>query len=313
MSSVFRSFWHGAPLTPIHWACLNSFHQRGHRFELFSYESVNAPAHVTMLDARDILPDSDLIEYINPSTGRRDFAPFADLFRMKMLSIMGGWWCDLDTFCRADHYPEDDNVWSLEQPAEYPGWVGTGQIRFPAGDPFLEQVITKCRERSLIFKKREELGPVLFSEMIAAAGKPLQINGSHETFYPMKCIEIWKLWLPEFFDEVARKTAAALFLPLYQSFPLSLGIDLARRPPEGSFLEHLCQSSNPEGNYGAAYSPDEIRSRVRSFFTKYPGAFTELTSVSGPYSSALRGVTRRDYPRFLLETARRLRLLPDKG
>jgi hypothetical protein len=35
---IFRTFWHGAPLSQYQVLCLRSFVARGHRVELFSYD-----------------------------------------------------------------------------------------------------------------------------------------------------------------------------------------------------------------------------------------------------------------------------------
>lgn len=53
---VFKSFWHGRPLNPILLACLNSFVERGHQFELYSYGEVRRPTKVKMKPASVVLP-----------------------------------------------------------------------------------------------------------------------------------------------------------------------------------------------------------------------------------------------------------------
>src|SRR3954447_25261405 len=57
---AFNSFWHGTSLSPLEWACLSSFIDCGHRFRLFSYESISVPRGVSLEDASTVVRRDDL-------------------------------------------------------------------------------------------------------------------------------------------------------------------------------------------------------------------------------------------------------------
>src|SRR4051794_2405253 len=92
---LFQSFWWG-PLSPYERLCLNSFIDRGHTFDLYTYDpNLAVPAGVQLLDAAAILDQSEFFVYDN-EPGRGSPSAFANLFRYKLLRDKGGWWVDTD-------------------------------------------------------------------------------------------------------------------------------------------------------------------------------------------------------------------------
>src|SRR5215218_1765586 len=86
--TVFQGFWHGPPLSVLYRTCLRSFTELGHRFHLYTYEPVDVPPGVDLLDANDIIPFEEIFYYRNPITGRSDdLSPFSDLFRFRLLGM----------------------------------------------------------------------------------------------------------------------------------------------------------------------------------------------------------------------------------
>ena len=81
---------------------LHSFHEHGHEFHLWSYEDFDVPDFVVVRDANEIMSHDLLFYYKNTmDTGveKGNRAGAADIFRMKMLYKLGGWWVDMDVTC----------------------------------------------------------------------------------------------------------------------------------------------------------------------------------------------------------------------
>lgn len=99
------SLWIGAELTWLEQVCLQSYLDAGHRTVLYSYAPVaGVPDGVEMLDAREIMPEEDIVYHVN--TGSPAF--HADIFRLRMLAKTDFLWVDTDAYClepfvRADH------------------------------------------------------------------------------------------------------------------------------------------------------------------------------------------------------------------
>jgi hypothetical protein len=282
MSATFQGFWHGPPLGPVRTACLRSFVAQGHRFVLYTYDEVDVPDGIVTEDASSVIPRSELFHFENPFTGRPDLGPFSDLFRFRLLHRTGGWWIDVDTVCLTPEIPEVDAAWAPENPEVHPRAVGTAHLALPAGSELTATLEARCAALSrdpLAF--REVLGPRLLSEVIAELGLPLSQWGSTDTFYPIRWIEAFKLWLPEYRDEVERRTAHAVFLPVYQSLPHYLGLDVGGLAPEGSYLDDLCRRHATGTGTGRRLTADAVIDGVRRFFGDHEWAVQELQAISG--------------------------------
>ena len=274
-----QGFWHGGPLAPLHHACLSSFIAHGHGFELYSYDAIDVPQGVTVRDAAEIVPRDGLFLFANRHTGQPDVAPFADYFRLRLLSLRGGWWCDVDTVCLAPRLPASDRAWARQAPEYRPESVGNGQFRLPRADPLLADLIAEAERMSGTIARRESLGPELLSRVLAEKGLPLDMAGTSDTFYPVRFIESFKLWLPEFRHEVADKADGALFLPIFQSFPARMGFANDRLPPKGSYLRQVVRQYAPDAR-GPQHRAADIRSAFRAWFLQNPGFVAQLRAVS---------------------------------
>ena len=97
-SNVIRTFWHGPDLSVYEELALASFVKLGHRVQLFSYRELRPIPGVERVDAACILPEAEVFSY-QEGPGRGSFAAFANWFRYKMLSELGGTWIDTDVLC----------------------------------------------------------------------------------------------------------------------------------------------------------------------------------------------------------------------
>jgi hypothetical protein len=77
-----------------------SFVANGYDVNLWSYGGLTRiPEGVTLRDARDVLPESRIFRYQNGTVEKGSLSPFANLFRLALLSRFGGLWSDADVIC----------------------------------------------------------------------------------------------------------------------------------------------------------------------------------------------------------------------
>lgn len=280
MTASFQGFWHGPPLGPIQNACLSTFIERGHAFELFTYKGMEVPQGVSISDAAAIIPLDELFHFENSNTGKPDLGPFSDLFRFKLLQERGGWWSDVDTVCLADEIPPFREAWAREAPKHMPQAVGTSQLALEKGGVVARTLHERCLKISRAgFSRREALGPKLISSVIAELGLPTDMNGTSATFFPVSWIEAFKLWLPEYAEAIEAQSQGALFMPIYQSFPQFIGLDVGGLPPRGSYLADLCDRLSPSD--APRYDDADVRLRLKVFFEAHSWARDELCAYGG--------------------------------
>src|SRR5688572_29281920 len=98
--------WVGPSLSPLERACIASFLQHGHQFELYVYGPVTGvPDGCRLEDAASILP-ADRVFVHTDGEAQGSVAAFADVFRYELLHRRGGWWVDLDVFCLSPALPD---------------------------------------------------------------------------------------------------------------------------------------------------------------------------------------------------------------
>ena len=253
---TFNAFWHGAQLSPMHWACLGSFVERGHRLRLFAYQDVAVPAGVTLEDARRIMSERELFEF------EKSFSAFSNIFRYKMLLEHGGWWVDTDVYCLAEDIAECTYAWARQDEDSINGAI----LRFPAGDATLARILRAAEKVGKNVKVWGQIGPTLLTKHLEGrrfAGH----YGSTRDFYPVHWLEPHLFWMRGADAQVVRKCAGAPFVHLWGSMFSYYGIDVDAAPPEGSFLARIYQGSSFPRSLPSA---DEARTLVaiREFLGK---------------------------------------------
>jgi hypothetical protein len=279
--TIFQGFWHGPPLGLLRRACLCSFVRQGHVFELYTYAPISVPDGVILRSAEDIIPLTQMFYFQNTETGRLDLAPFSDLFRFKLLSERGGWWSDVDTVCFSANIPAVDRAWAQEWPEFNIHAIGNSQIALPKGDPLATILYARCLEQSRKkFTRRESLGAHLLSAVIRELALPTNVFGQPDLFYPIRWIEMFKLWMPRFRDEVYTRCRSSLFVPIYQSFPQYIGLTLDKLPPHGSFLADICETYMPYVEGVERYFEEEIVEGTKQYLRRNADwAFNELEAL----------------------------------
>ena len=235
-----RSFWWGGALTPLEQLSITSFLEHGHRFELFAYDDVGTlPPGAELREARQVLDPSAIFldetpEHFGTVSG------FSNLFRYAVLDELGGWWVDTDVVCLARDIPETTYVF-----ARHDGTIQNAIMRAPARSALSAAALRRATEAGerLNFGTT---GPVLLTDVVRALGL-----GEHawdeEQLYPVGWRDALAPFDPERAHEVARKTANATFLHLWNEVLRVHGILKTVRPPAGSFLRGLYE------RYGIAF------------------------------------------------------------
>jgi len=239
---MFNSFWYGHELSPLEWACLNSFLERGHGFRLFCYDVINAPAGVLLEDASQIVPKHELF-LVNGN-----IAAFSDLFRYKVIQKYNEWWADTDVYCLRDDIPNCDYAWADEDPDGINGAI----LRFPPNDLTLLDISRTAHAIGSNSKVWCELGPHLLTKHLAGRTFPNHF-GSRTYFYPIHWLEAFLFWLPNKADWVKSRCQNSFFVHFWSSVLGMMGIDRYERPPVGSFL-HTIYDTNARSF--SAWKPD---------------------------------------------------------
>jgi hypothetical protein len=280
---LFQGFWHGRPLPILQWACLSSFVEHGHSFDLYTYEDIEVPSGITLREASKIVPYEDLFIFNNEEYKSKDLGPFSDLFRFKLLREIGGWWVDIDVLCTANNYPKCDYAWAQELPELALGTIGTSQIKLPRGDPLTIQLYDACSLMKNKMTFREEIGPKLLSDILAGKKLPKNHWGTSNSFYPLRWIEAITLWLPQFREVISKKAEEAYFISCWNSMPLYIGLDMEIMPPDGSYLKDAYQRYASEKITRKSYTAEDVRERAFHWFNNAnrPWAINELEAVVG--------------------------------
>jgi Glycosyltransferase sugar-binding region containing DXD motif len=240
------------------------------------------PEGVRLEDAGKIVPQQEIFYFWNEITQTRDIAPFADYFRLKLLYELGGWYCDVDTVCLSSELPVGPRVWASQCPElKERDSTNNDLLFFEKKDPVVQVMLQRCRDTIPQLKRREALGPALLTSTLQEMGLPKDMLAGAETFHPIRWVEAFKLWLPEFIDEVEETIRFSTFLPLYQSLPLYIGFDPQRRPPKGSYLAKLLSKFVPEST-GIEHEADDVRQLTSRWLRSNDWAVEWLESINGP-------------------------------
>lgn len=279
---VFRGLWLGDGLSPLHRACLQSFVKRGWSFELYTYGPLDAGPGIELRDAAEIISEDQIFYFSDPLTGGRDIGPFSDLFRAKLLLDKGGWWCDVDTICLSNEIPHLRYAWSREWPLSDPNEVSNGLIACPAGDPLMQELHNRCRAaaaESLTW--RQQLGNRIFSSCLVDLHLPLDMSGSYEVFCPLVWVETFKMWLPDFTEELSERISSSYFIHVYCTMAKVIGIDLSVLPPAGSFLDKVFQKfGDATDRDRPRYDSGTVKGMVRRYFLEDPSRIGWLRLAS---------------------------------
>ena len=133
--------WIGDYLSWLEQLCLVSFQDAGHHVKLYTYNSVkNIPNGIEVADAKEILPDSEIIYYKrknHPFYG--SFAAHSDKFRYHMLNQCERTiWADADAYCIKQFQPTNGYFFAWES---FDTIVAAGVLALPKSSQTLGSLL----------------------------------------------------------------------------------------------------------------------------------------------------------------------------
>ena len=186
--------------------CLKSFLAQGHEFHLYVYQNTTGvPEGVTIRDANEILPSSNIFVY----THQASYSGFSNFFRYKLLLERGGYWVDTDMVCLRPFDFTQDYVFSSEFHNKKPV-PNTGVIKAPQGSPVMQYAWDICRQKDPAQLSWGETGPSLMRSAIETHGLLSSVT-SPETLCPIAFAD-WETVLMDGVDWRFNDTTRAIHL-----------------------------------------------------------------------------------------------------
>jgi len=186
-NAVIQGLWVGDALSTLERLSLSSFLKHKHEYHLYTYCDVaGVPEGVVIKDANKIVPERDIF-YLKSGAGKGSVAPFADLFRYKMLFEMGGWWADTDCVCVRPFDFTREYVFSSESGGDNnPIVPDNGVIKATSGS----EVVDYCYKRSMTLDRNSiqwsETGPKLIASALSEYGLNDYVQHP-QAFCPLAC------------------------------------------------------------------------------------------------------------------------------
>ena len=244
---TFQGLWIGEGLSPYERMCITSFLDHGHDFHLYAYDQLdNVPAGTTVMDAREILPESDIFTYRH-GEGKGSVAVFSDWFRYKLLFDRGGWWVDLDVVCLGNELPDTEIVLAPEDHR----LVNCAIMRFPAGSAFMHHALVAARAmgRDVLYS---DPGPQLITRLVEHYGLGGELQPLRR-LYPVHWKAFIDVLIPAKRPEIDAALEGACFLHLWNEMYRRTGLRKDVRPPKGSYLYHLFEQTGLLGAFDRGY------------------------------------------------------------
>lgn len=183
--SIVHSLWIGAPLSRLQRLALQSFVANGHEFHLHAYRRLEVPRGVILKDAASILEKSAVYRHASGS-----LAPFADVFRYKLLHDQGGWWVDMDVICLKPLDFDRDLVFGWQSEEEVNNAVLYAERRSPH-----MKILYSLARRIPADAPWASTGPRLLTA-VARTLNALDRAEPIEAFYPIGCGDFLELLRP---------------------------------------------------------------------------------------------------------------------
>jgi len=251
MTYNFQSFWAGGSLTPYEMLCLRSFIDRGHTFDLYTFESnLRVPAGVCIRDAADVLPPEEFFVY-EDGPGKGSPAAFANLFRYKLLAEKGGWWVDADVLCLSDEIPDFAEFLAAEDDT----LINVAILRFPPRHPLMVRCFEEAKRMGRAVRWGDT-GPFLLTRLVHALGY------QDRTLPTEICYALHHYWAtdilrPSRSASLVERMKPSLFVHLYNASLIQSGVQKNKAPPAGSML-HRWVERHPVDGWDGAYDEETV-------------------------------------------------------
>ena len=252
--AIFRSFWHGRPLSPYQQICLKSFVDHGHEFVLYSYDRINVPAGVELKDAAELFP-KDRVFFYSSGPGAGSVSAFSNLFRYRLLRDLGGWWADADIICLSRDVPEADIVFGWQDSSR--DLIGSAILKFPREHHLITELYSAAEAMGTDVQWGQA-GPDLVTQRVKQHGlEHLALDAPQ--MYPLEPGEALHVLMPAHREAIREKTGGAAFLHLWNEILRRAVVLDAVAPPPDSFLGGLFDKHEVSFAANLVYSGNQVQ------------------------------------------------------
>ena len=258
--ALFRSFWHGKPLSPYHQLCLKSFVDHGHEFVLYTYDRFDVPAGIELSDASEFFP-RDRVFFYPRGPGAGSVAVFSDLFRFRMLQDCGGWWVDTDVVCLSHEVPSADIVFGFEDKSRQT--VGSAILKLPCAHPFASELYRGAEDFGTDVEWGQ-IGPDQVTQLVRRHSLENLVEDASQ-LYPLAPCDALHVLMPERREEVREKASGAVFFHLWNEILRRSAVLDSMAPPPESFLAELLAKHGVNFGAGVAYSARQVQQLHENF------------------------------------------------
>jgi hypothetical protein len=254
MSEVFQSFWHGGEISPLAWLSLSTFVDKGHDVRVYCYDDLDLPPGVTGLSANSVVDRSELRRV------HGSIAPFADLFRYRLLWDAGGWWIDTDVMLTGRVAGAPDIAFAEEEP----GAVNVAVLKVPPRHPLLAGILGELNGVDIADLPYSATGPDMFTRHVSKLGMQSRCLDTQDV-YPIHWLEAFKFLLPECQSEIETRVKTSTFVHIWNGMFRDWGFSFDRHAPiAGSFLDKYYRTFDLYRKYDLSEAPD-LRGRIAEF------------------------------------------------
>jgi hypothetical protein len=239
MKEIANFFWAGNCLSIYEELSLKSFLLNNFTVRVWSYDKLNLPDGIELMDAEKILPKADLHKY-------NYLAAFSDIFRFKLLSEKNGeWWFDTDCICLKN----EKEFKQLKQDKKIiAGWedsnfLNGACLNFMDNKIGLDLVLEqKNIINNKINLKWGEIGPVLLTNWLTKNNLLKEILNKN-TFYPIHYTQTRLMNNPRYTKSLKSLVKDSYVCHLWNEI-LSKEINKNIHPNKNSFLDYLFEINN---------------------------------------------------------------------
>ena len=241
----FQSFWHGRALSPYELFCLKSFIDCGYLVDLYTYDAdLVVPAGVQVCDAAELLSPDEVFVYQGEGLGKGSPSGFSNLFRYKLLVEKGGWWIDTDVVCLTDRIPVVDEFFARQDN----DIVACGTMYFEPRHPVMVQCLEQARKLGRAVKWGDT-GPHLLTRVLEERGC-VDRALPPSVCYPTHHSQALDALRPSKTVALSPQLDSSLFLHVWTSMLVYLGVQMAFLPPKGSLLRNWAYKHPVDGWIG---------------------------------------------------------------
>lgn len=240
------SMWVGGSLSWLEQLCLSSFVAKGYEVRLYSYDKLDVPSGVKLVDAREILHQDEIFRNPPPS---KSYAGFSNVFRYELLRKKPEEvWIDTDVLALEKSLPDVEYLMGYESTS----FVNGAVLRVPPKSELLHCL----REGASAVDKKTftwgDLGPKLITKKIGQLGLSEKVFERKE-FYEIRAVETWKFFSPAHAEEVSARTCQSSAAHIWnEALKISVSNPKLFSPAPESFL------GNQLKRIGGQHLPNQI-------------------------------------------------------